>query len=64
MHPFNLIHSTFTQQTFAESLEDSIGFAYMCGVRRWMEYIHYWREKETDKLNDRIKIPTETSLEP
>lgn len=64
MHPFNLIHSTFTQQTFAESLEDSTGFAYMCRVRRWMEYIHYWGEKETDELKDRIKIPTETSLEP
>ena len=29
-----------------------------------MEYLHYWGEKETDELKDRIKIPTETSLEP
>ena len=148
MHPFNLIHSTFTQQTFAKSLEDSIGFSCVClenpmgggswyaavhgvaksrtrltdftftfhfslscigegngnplqcsclenprdrrawwaavygviqrqtrrkrlssssggsRVWRWMEYIHCWRQKQTDKLKDRIKIPTETSLVP
>ena len=56
MHPFNLIHSTFTQQTFAESLEDSISFACMClenpmGRGSWYAVVHGVAKSRT-RLSD------------
>lgn len=62
MHRFNLIHSTFTQQTFAESLEDYQFSMYVQGSE--MDGVPSLLERETDRLKDRIKIPTETSPEP
>ena len=62
MHRFNLIHFTFTQQTFAESLEDYQFSTYVQGLE--MDGVPSLLEREMDRLKDRIKISTETSPEP